>query len=162
MMETLSFTPTFLTPISRKESRDWRTQSWVNPCDNKKQDSSWWGRVRDTELELGVSADRFCADKAAITTSECQIAYCSGAKFLNIFTAWYLDIYLNWFSSLVVPFVILFLHLFKKKNLGRRQKNPSYLEMTLPLLPLTPTLLRLKVTCLINSDKVDFWEPPPS
>ena len=40
------------------------------------------------------------------------------------------------------------------------KKNTSY-SVTLSLLPLTPTLPRLKVTSLI-SDKVVFWEPPPS
>ena len=36
---------------------------------------------------------------------------------------------------------------------GCRQKNPSY-SVTLSLLPFTPTLLRLKVTCLISDKEV--------
>ena len=40
------------------------------------------------------------------------------------------------------------------------KKKTSYL-VTLSLLPLTPTLPRLKVTCLI-SNKIVFLEPPPS
>ena len=44
---------------------------------------------------------------------------------------------------------------------GRRPNKKTSYSVTLSLLPLTPSLPRLKVTCLI-SDKVVFWEPPPS
>ena len=54
----------------------------------------------------------------------------------------------------------------KKRFLTKRfgdavQKKTIIFSDIVTILPLIPSLPRLKVTCLI-SEKVVFWEPPPS